>query len=173
MINKGKLKKFSAPILALAIVASTGGLMGAKTLVARANTQPGIAQKATVKNMNLKVANAVQEKENGTETEKTSLTEDKGDAALAINAKITKATAIQTAIANNPGYEALDATIGDENGTIIYEINMVNKAGANIQAKVNAETGSILASDKDNGTDNEKDNGNEQANSTDTDNIEE
>ncbi len=72
--------------------------------------------------------------------------------ALASQASITQQQAEQAALAANPGTSVVKTDLGDENGTVVYDVELNN--GSDV--KVNAQTGAIIGTDSgnDTGTDN-------------------
>lgn len=64
-------------------------------------------------------------------------------AALASQARITAQQAEATALAANPGTTVVKSHLGDENGTIVYEVELSN--GSDV--KVDAQSGKITATD--------------------------
>ena len=82
----------------------------------------------------------------GTETNDTA--ESKGDetadaAALAGKAKITAQQAEAAALAANPGTAVKKTDLGDENGTIVYDVELSN--GSDV--KVDAQSGAVIGTD--------------------------
>lgn len=71
-------------------------------------------------------------------------------AALSSKATITADQASATALAANPGTTVVKAELGDENGTIVYSVELSN--GADV--KVDANSGAIVTTDQP-GSDNE------------------
>lgn len=65
-------------------------------------------------------------------------------AALAGKATVTADQARTTALAANPGTTVVKAELGDENGTIVYSVELSN--GADV--KVDANSGKITATDQ-------------------------
>lgn len=63
--------------------------------------------------------------------------------ALASQAKITQQQAEQTALAANSGATVTHSSLGDENGTVVYDVELSN--GSDV--KVNAQTGAIISTD--------------------------
>lgn len=78
--------------------------------------------------------------------------------ALAPQASITQQQAEQAALSANPGTAVLNSSLGDENGTVVYDVELNN--GSDV--KVNARTGAIVAIDSAN--DSGAENGNTESN---------
>lgn len=70
--------------------------------------------------------------------------EDEDVAALAGKATLTEQQAIDAALAANPGATVVSVKLGDENGVVIYEVEI---ADGNGEIKVDANTGTILPED--------------------------
>lgn len=64
--------------------------------------------------------------------------------ALASQASITQQQAEQVALAANPGATVVNSSLGDENGTVVYDVELSN--GSDV--KVNAQTGAIIGTDQ-------------------------
>lgn len=76
--------------------------------------------------------------------------------ALAPQASITQQQAEQAALSANPGTAVLNSSLGDENGTVVYDVEMSNSS----DVKVNAQSGAIISTDVA-GSDGAKNGGNE------------
>ncbi len=63
--------------------------------------------------------------------------------ALAPQASITQQQAEQAALSANPGTAVLNSSLGDENGTVVYDVELNN--GSDV--KVNAQSGAIISTD--------------------------
>lgn len=87
--------------------------------------------------------------DNSVDENKDNGNEAKDDAALSLKAKISKDDAINAAKTAYPEYSVKNADLGDENGNLIYEVKMSDKAGAILEVKVDAGNAKILAADKD------------------------
>jgi uncharacterized membrane protein YkoI len=68
------------------------------------------------------------------------------DALLASQVQITEAQAIATVEAANPGASVLCGELGNEDGTVAYELKVTSTDGSKSEAIVDANTGAILAS---------------------------
>ncbi len=79
----------------------------------------------------------------GQATQETTASEASDAQALASQAQITQHQAEQAALAANPGTTAVHSSLGDEDGTVVYDIELSN--GSDV--KVNARTGAIVATD--------------------------
>lgn len=66
-------------------------------------------------------------------------------AALASLASITADDAGQAALAANPGAAVNGVQLGNENGSVVYEVDMTDASGAAIEVKVDAGDGAVLA----------------------------
>ena len=82
------------------------------------------------------------EAENG--GQETSASEAADAQALASQAKITQQQAEQTALAANTGTTVIHSSLGDENGTVVYDVELSN--GSDV--KVDAQSGAIIGTDK-------------------------
>jgi uncharacterized membrane protein YkoI len=76
-------------------------------------------------------------------------------AALAALAKISEADARNAALAKFPGATVTTATLGDENGSVVWEIQLTDASKVAQDVKVDAGNGAILATEA-GGADNEK-----------------
>jgi hypothetical protein len=68
-------------------------------------------------------------------------------AALAAQARVSEADARNAALAKFPGATIVKASLGDENGTVIWEIELADSANAAQDVKVDAVTGAVLAAE--------------------------
>ncbi len=84
---------------------------------------------------------AGQDEEKG--VQETTASEAADAVALAFQAKITQQQAEQTALAANAGTTVTHSSLGDENGTVAYDVELNN--GSDV--KVNAQTGTIISTD--------------------------
>ena len=66
-------------------------------------------------------------------------------AALTALAKISEADATKAALAKFPGATIQKATLGDENGFVVWEIQLTDASKAAQEVKVDAGNGAILA----------------------------
>lgn len=66
-------------------------------------------------------------------------------AALQAQATITADQANQTALGQFPGGSVKATHLGDENGTAVYEVYLVDSAGKSQEVKVDAKTGAVVA----------------------------
>lgn len=166
MVFKDKLKKFAAPILGGVVLAA--GVTGAGFTQVFAATKPAVTavtqtatEQTTAASTDITVTPKIQNQTAAATTtvtvaptdkstdEKTSFDSETEDAALAAQAAITKDTAILAATKANSGFTAASAVLGDENGTLVYEIKMTDAAGKDMEVKVDATTGVILTSEND------------------------
>lgn len=72
------------------------------------------------------------------------------DVALAGKAKLTVDQAKEIVLVANPGATIMKTELGDENGTIIYEVKIQTKGSKKVEVKVDANNGSILPEDNEN-----------------------
>ena len=84
------------------------------------------------------------------ESEKNGGNEAAEAANLARIATVTRTQAEQTALGRVPG-TVNDATLGDENGTAIWEVHVKADSGRDQEVKVNAKTGTVLPLEADAG----------------------
>lgn len=66
-------------------------------------------------------------------------------AALESLASITADDAGQAALAANPGATVNGVQLGNENGSVVFEIDMTDASGAVIEVEVDAGNGAVLA----------------------------
>lgn len=66
-------------------------------------------------------------------------------AALQAQAAVTADQANQTALGQVPGGTVQATHLGDENGTVVYEVSLVDSAGKSQEVKVDAKSGAIVA----------------------------
>jgi len=71
--------------------------------------------------------------------------EDDESAALESLASITADDARQAALTANPGATVNDVQLGNENGSVVYEVGMIDSTGFAIEVKVDAGDGAVLA----------------------------
>jgi uncharacterized membrane protein YkoI len=112
--------------------------------------------------------------DNGKDEQKNTASESQEDAALASKAKISAEQATDAVKAAFPDATTISkATIGDENGYLIYEVKVTQKDGSTLEVKVDAGNGKILS--QENGTENNKNekDGEETDTGADTDNVQE
>jgi uncharacterized membrane protein YkoI len=64
--------------------------------------------------------------------------------ALASKARISQQQAEQTALSANPGTTVTHSSLGDENGTVVYDVELSN--GSDV--KVNAQSGALISTDQ-------------------------
>lgn len=82
-------------------------------------------------------------------------------------AKISRADAEAAAAAAVPGGSIVGSELGNENGTLIYEVDMTDASGAAVELKVDAGNGSVLATesgdDDHDGSESDDDRGSDEA----------
>jgi uncharacterized membrane protein YkoI len=148
MIIKEKLKKFGVPLLAgLVVLGSVGGFAGTKAFAASQQTTQPAKQEVTEQTPAYKASIFLGQQDNGKDESKDKAAEEKNDAALASKAKISGDEAVKAVKAAYPDNTIQGAVLGDENGYLIYEVKMTDKAGKNSEVKVDAGNAKILASD--------------------------
>lgn len=166
MLIKEKLKKFGVPLLAgFVIFGSAAGFVGSKTFAASQQTaqtaQSTQTEQATQTAQSTQTAKQevkeetsgfkasifVGQQDNGKDESKDESVEAANDAALASKTKISQDEAVNAAKAAYPENTVQGAKIGDENGYLIYEVKMTDKAGTAIEVKVDAGNAKILATD--------------------------
>jgi uncharacterized membrane protein YkoI len=79
-------------------------------------------------------------------------------AALAALAKVSEADAKNAALAKFPGATVTKASLGDENGSVVWEIQLTDSSNVAQEVKVDAGNGAILATEA-GGADSEKSGG--------------
>ncbi|MHB1419648.1 MAG: PepSY domain-containing protein [Bacillota bacterium] len=143
MTTKEVLKKFGAPILAgVLVLGGIGGYYGTHALAAQ-------AQQQAVSQTN---SNVVGEQNKSDDVKESDSKSEKQDAAaLAAKAKITQDEAVKAAKTAYPDYEVKEVSLGEEDTFLVYEVNMVNKAGEALDVKVDAGDSKIIKADKDTG----------------------
>ena len=65
--------------------------------------------------------------------------------ALATLATTTDAEATEAAVAANPDATVDAVQLGNENGSVVYEVTMTDSSGASLEVKVDAGNGAVLA----------------------------
>lgn len=78
-----------------------------------------------------------------------SLTEDDETKALEGLATISASDAEQAALTANPGAKVNGSELGNENGSVVYEVDLTDANGANVEVKVDAGNGDVLAQEND------------------------
>jgi len=181
---KQTIKNYGVPFLAgMVILGSMAGFTGASKSMAAPQNPPAVQQQAQKEDQQqspsyngsifLGQQDQTESAAQDLKEAKDVKTEQKEDAALASKAKITKDEAIKAALAAYPGYAVKGAAIENENGYLVYEVKMADKAGNALEVKVDAGNGKVLAAENE-AEDNEKENKAEEAHSeVDNDNIQE
>lgn len=147
MINRQSLKKFGIPFLAgLVMLGSIGGFSGSKA--SAASRQPAQSVKQNVSEQSPAYTGSIftGSQDNGKDESGNSKAEE-NDAALASKAKISGDDAIKAVKAVYPQNNVQGASLGDENGYLVYEVKMTDKAGKAFEAKVDAGNAKVLAFD--------------------------
>lgn len=171
-IEKAKklVKRIGIPTIALILVALIGIPMTAYAISNQPAKPTDVQQQKTEKNADENFAFAIsadttkehsgddvmeEEKaddpsdEHEEEEEASFDDEANDDAALAGKATLTVAQANDIALAANPGATIVKTKLGDENGTIIYEVLIKTADGKIAEIKVNVTNGGILPEDND------------------------
>ena len=78
-------------------------------------------------------------------------------------ATISASDAEQAALAANPGATVNSSELGNENGSVVYEVDLTDANGADLEVKVDAGNGAVLAQESGDEAEegNEADEGNE------------
>jgi len=170
-MNKNGFIKVGLPVLMCSLIAAGSVALPSVSAFA-ANTQTKAEQKTTVKSPNYK--SSIQLNTQNTKDVKTEnkVDESKSDSALLSKATVTKDQAVNAAKAAYPGYTVKDANVNDENGNLVYDINMFDAKNKSIDVKVDAGNAKVLSADSDS---NEKATSNEKEvkSGVDNDNINE
>lgn len=104
----------------LAVGLAVGGMAYAPAVLAGTENAPVVAQKA----------------------------EDKDDAAVLSQAKVTADQARESALQQYPGANVISVTLEDEDGTPTYSV-LLNSSGQQLDVKVNAITGKLVRAEND------------------------
>jgi len=75
--------------------------------------------------------------------------EAKESADLAPLAKITENEAVDAAKTAHPGYDVKNTTLENENGSVVYGVEMSGQSGKSLDVKVDAGDAKVLASEND------------------------
>ncbi|MDI3481045.1 MAG: hypothetical protein PWQ97_700 [Tepidanaerobacteraceae bacterium] len=181
---KETFKKYGVPFLAGAVIlGSAAGFSGLSKSIAAPQNPPAVQQQAQkeINQQNPSYKGSIylgqqdQTKSAAQDSKeiKDPKAEQNEDAALASKAKITKDEAIKAALAAHPGYAVKGASIGNENGYLVYEVNIADKSGKTLEIKVDAGNGKILATDSQAEDNEEKGSAKEAQPEADNDNIQE
>ncbi|MDK2992811.1 MAG: hypothetical protein PWP48_2044 [Clostridiales bacterium] len=149
MLAKEGLRKAAIPVLAGAVV--LGSLVGfaVPNKSSAAPQKPPAVQQTQEQSPSYKASIFLgQQDQNGGETAD-SQSEAQEDAAIAAKARITKDDAIKAVSAAYPGYTIKDASLGNENGYLIYEVTATDTSSKAVEVKVDAGNAKVLASDND------------------------
>lgn len=154
-------KTITTSALALGVLAGSAGLASAMTSQG-ATAQPAPAPTAEDQTQDPTLNGSIQapEVEGQSEADES--------AALESLASITADKAGQAALAANPGATINSVQLENENGTVVYEVDMTDSSGAAIEVKVDAGNATVLAQDS---GDDEATEGSEAEDSTETDGI--
>ena len=153
------------------IAAGATGLANKKAFAA--TNQPQTTQAVKAEPPNYKASIQVNSQGiKGTDTE-SKVDESKSDAALLAKATVTKEQAITAATAAYPGYTVKDASLGDENGNLIYDVNMVDKNNKSMDVKIDAGKAKVLKADSSSDETSTTDGKEEVKSAVDTDNVNE
>lgn len=173
MIIKEKLKKIGVPLLSgFVIVGSIAGFAGSKAFASTQQASQSAKQQVEEQTPQYTASIFLGQQDNSQNQVENKSAESENDAVLASKAKITESDAVNAVKAAYPQNTVQTAALGDENGYLVYEVKMTDKAGKNFEAKVDAGNAKVLAVD--NGSEEstaEKNNGTEEkSQETDTDN---
>lgn len=82
-------------------------------------------------------------------------------------ATISSSDAEQAALDANPGATVNSTELGNENGSVVYEVELTDADGADLEVKVDAGNGVVLAQETDSEDDEEEDEADQEANEAD------
>lgn len=141
------LKKAGIPILAgTVIVGSMVGFAGTQTSAA-APQNPAAVQQTDEQSPSYKASIFLGQQDQNDNEKADTQSEAQEDAALASKAKITKDEAASVALAAYPGYTVKDTSLGNENGYLVYEVEMTDNSGKFMDVKVDAGNAKVLTAD--------------------------
>ena len=147
-MNRKGFIKIGLPVLMCSLIAT--GAAGLSSLnVFAANSKTKSVQEVKTQAPDYKASIQLNSQEAKDTENENKVDESESDSALLSKATITKEQAISAATAVYPRYTAKDANIGDENGNLVYDINMFDVNNKSIDVKVAAGNAKILAADTD------------------------
>jgi uncharacterized membrane protein YkoI len=138
-------KTITTSALALGVLAGSAGVASAVTSSSSA-TQPSSSANAVEDQTQDPMLNgSVQSPEVDGQSEADE------SAALESLASITADDAGQAALVANPGATVDGVQLGNENGSVVFEVDMTDASGAAIEVKVDAGNGAVLAQESGDG----------------------
>jgi hypothetical protein len=129
----------AATALALAAIGAVANAETPPPSASPSTTQPGAPKPSDKQEPKLSGSIQVPQGVEGTEDETAEA------AALAKLAKVSEADARNAALAKFPGATIQKAGLGDENGSLVWEVELTEASGAAHEVKVDAGNGAILA----------------------------
>lgn len=147
-MNKKGFIKIGLPVLMCSLIAAGSASLTSVSAFA-ANTQTKAKQEVKVQSPNYKASIQLNTQNTKDTKVENKVDESKSDSALLSKATVTKDQAISSAKAAYPGYTVKDANIGDENGNLVYDVNMFDTKNKSIDVKVDAGNAKVLSADSD------------------------
>lgn len=149
--NRGKLKTIGIPVAALLVIVMVSLSL---TAFAANPATDGTSKTTTTQTSEVKDAEVQNDKETGTEADEAEEINDPAveaseDTVLVGKAKITDAQASATALAANQGTSVVSTKLGDENGTVVYEVTLKGTDRKTAEVLVDAEKNIIVSNDND------------------------
>lgn len=142
-------KKAVIPVLAgMVIFGSLAGIAIARSSTAAQNPK-GEKQQVEEQSPNYKGSIFLGQEDQDEEEGKNEISEEQENAGLAAKAKITKEDAVKAAEAAYPDHTAKQAGIENENGCLVYEVEMSDQTGKALEVKVDAGNAKVLAAESD------------------------
>lgn len=145
-------KKATVVLLGATMVFGYVGASGVAT--AKTSAEPGAAaQEAKQREPGFKGSiylgqeQNINEKKSG-EVEGQAAKEDATDPTLAAKARISPAQAEAAALKAFPDAKVVKTELGDENGYLVYQVELTDRDGQSIDIKVDAGNGQVLAQEK-------------------------
>ncbi len=137
----------SMSISAFAASATTANLQAPKAAISEKSDATEVADVNEADNIqNENGLDDATEAKDAKETEKAmdQAKESAENSQLAAKAKITESSAIATVQATNPDATIVSGGLENENGKIVYQLNLTAKDGTKSEVKVDAITGSVV-----------------------------
>lgn len=159
------VKIIAVPALAATVLAG-GYLLSGPPAAAQA-ASPAVTDEAAAGSPQLKGSIYLGQETNGTEKEQDN--EQAEAAQLAVKAKIDAQAAQERALAAHPRSLVKKVELGNENGFLVYEVQLQDQSNQQLEVKVDAGNGQILATE----SDQEKQEDENQAEGKDFDQVEE
>lgn len=142
------LKKAGIPVLAgTLVVGSMVGFAGTQTSAAAPQNPTAVQQQVDEQSPSYKASIFLGQQDQNDNEKADAQSEAQEDAALASKAKITKDGAASAALAAYPAYTVKDTSLGNENGYLVYEVEMTDNSGKSIEVKVDAGNAKVLTAD--------------------------